>query len=71
LKCQTREGQLLNKDVHYQDKKVFVFGNEGQGISREVLEVVDNCYYININNIESLNVSCAAAIIFYQFLAVE
>jgi len=60
-------GEVLSKDLNYKQKKAFIFGSEGQGISREILAIVDKNYYIEINNIESLNVSCAAAIIFYQF----
>ena len=57
----------LNKDVIIRDKKAFVFGNEGQGIREDLLDVMDYCYQIEIENIDSLNVSSATAIIFYQF----
>ena len=46
----------------------FVMGNEGQGISQEILDVCDDLLYIPICSVESLNVSIAASIIMYHFL---
>ncbi|MDE6954074.1 MAG: RNA methyltransferase [Erysipelotrichales bacterium] len=51
-----------------QEKMAFVMGNEGQGISEEILDVCDDLLYIPICSVESLNVSIAASIIMYHFL---
>ena len=45
----------------------FVMGNEGQGVSQEILQQCDHLVYIPIESIESLNVSIAAAITMYHF----
>ncbi|MDF9866666.1 TrmH family RNA methyltransferase [Bacilli bacterium PM5-3] len=60
-------GIELKKDTVCNNKKAYYFGNEGQGIKKEILDLMDVNYFIEINNIESLNVACASAIIFYQF----
>lgn len=44
----------------------FVFGNESTGIDKSSLRNIKNKVYIEINNIDSLNVACAASIILYQ-----
>ena len=49
------------------EKMAFVMGNEGQGISNEILSSCNQLMYIPIDSIESLNVAIAAAIIMYQF----
>lgn len=50
-----------------QEKMAFVMGNEGQGVSQEVLDVCDERLYIPIQSIESLNVAIASAITMYHF----
>lgn len=57
----------LKSNIEIKNKKVLMFGNEGQGIKKELLELTDECYCIEISNIDSLNVSSASAIFFYQF----
>ncbi|MEG0686329.1 MAG: RNA methyltransferase [Erysipelotrichales bacterium] len=57
----------LSKDVVIDSKKAIILGNEGSGIREEILELVDLTYYININNIDSLNVASASSILLYQF----
>lgn len=47
------------------NKKVIVFGNEGNGVSEEVLNNTDINLYIPINDMESLNVGVAAGILLY------
>ena len=44
----------------------FVFGNESTGIDKSSLRNIKNKVYIEINNIDSLNVACAASIVLYQ-----
>jgi TrmH family RNA methyltransferase len=57
----------LNKREYFKDKKAFYFGNEGHGLSDELLDIMDINYFIPINNVNSLNVGCAQAIILYEF----
>lgn len=49
------------------DKMAFVMGNEGQGVSDEVLSLCEGNIYIPIQSIESLNVGIASAIMMYHF----
>lgn len=49
------------------DKYCVIFGNEGNGISKEILELSDLNLIIDINNIDSLNVGISAGIIMYNF----
>ena len=48
------------------DKMAIVLGNEGNGISKEVFELIDKNIYIPMNDTESLNVSVAGSIIMYK-----
>ena len=43
-----------------------VLGNEGNGISKEVFDVIEKNIYIPMDDTESLNVSVAAGIIMYN-----
>lgn len=45
------------------DKYAIILGNEGQGISKDILDYCDITLKIDINHIESLNVAVAGAII--------
>ncbi|MCD7950699.1 MAG: RNA methyltransferase [Erysipelotrichaceae bacterium] len=57
-------------DIHMFDKKdkmAFVMGNEGNGVSKDILAKCDKCIYIPITGIDSLNVAIAASIIMYEF----
>ena len=46
----------------------FCVGNEARGVSSEVLTLMDENIKIKMNNdVESLNVGVAAAIIMYEF----
>ncbi len=58
------------KDIHTfekKDKMAFVMGNEGKGVSKEILDICDKNIYIPIKGIDSLNVAIAAGIIMYEF----
>lgn len=55
------------KDLKEKEKMAFVFGNEGSGIRKEVLEVSDETIKIEMNHFESLNVAVACGIVLYQF----
>lgn len=57
----------LLKDVKVNDKYVIVMGNEGQGVSNEILDLCDDYIYIDMNkSCESLNVAVATSIILYE-----
>lgn len=50
-----------------QKQMAFVLGNEGQGVSHEVLKQCNHALYIPIQSIDSLNVAIAGAIVMYHF----
>lgn len=55
---------LSNRD---KEKYALVMGNEGSGVSREILELCDKNLYIELNSdVESLNVAIAASILLYE-----
>ena len=45
---------------------VFVVGNEGSGITKEVMASSDGCVIIEMSNMESLNASVAASILMWE-----
>lgn len=45
-----------------------VFGNEGQGVSEEILALADTSIIIEMKGFESLNVAIAASICMYEFM---
>jgi TrmH family RNA methyltransferase len=45
----------------------FVFGNEGNGITPEILDLCDHCVRIEMDGFESLNVAVAGGIVMYRF----
>lgn len=45
----------------------FVLGNEGSGLSQDILQISDSIYKIDIQHIDSLNVAITAGIIAHQF----
>lgn len=55
------------KTYQAKEKMAFVMGNEGQGVSQDILALCDHLVYIPIQSIESLNVAVAAAITMYHF----
>lgn len=59
-------GEIL-KDINKDEKQVIIMGNEGNGVSEELLKMCDKYLYINMNkNCESLNVAVATSIILYE-----
>ena len=56
------------ENIKQQDKLVFILGNEGSGVSKEIMDLCDGILKIDMANIDSLNVSMAGAIImqYYQ-----
>ena len=57
------------RDLTNRDKDCFalVMGNEGRGVSSEILELCDKYIYIKMNDqVESLNVAVATSILLYE-----
>ena len=52
-------------EIKEKNKIAIILGNEGNGVSKEVKELVNKNIYIPLNNTESLNVSVAGGIIMY------
>ena len=50
-----------------EEKMAFIMGNEGNGVSDEIIDISDGTIYIPIETMESLNVGIASAIVMYQF----
>ena len=52
-------------EIKLKDKYVLIFGNEGQGIRKEILDISNDKLRIDMDNIDSLNVGVAASILMY------
>lgn len=64
------EGGKSYRDVDYDLECVLVIGNEGNGISKEVLEKVHERIYIPMKGeVESLNASIAGGILMFEIAA--
>ena len=55
------------ENVILNDKFVLVFGNEGQGLSQSVIDILDHKVYLEMNNFDSLNVGITAGIVLYNY----
>ena len=55
------------QDVIPAEKYALVFGNEGQGLTEETISSCDECFKIEMENFDSLNVAMAMAIASYHF----
>lgn len=54
-------------DMKISDNHIFVIGNEGNGVSQEILEISDEIAYIPMTGkAESLNAGVAASILMYE-----
>ena len=57
------------RNLKEKDKKTFalIMGNEGKGVSEEVMDLADKYIYIDMNHmVESLNVAIATSILLYE-----
>ena len=54
-------------EVEPYEKMAFILGNEGSGVRSEVMDIADEIVRIDMDNIDSLNVSMAGAIVAYRF----
>lgn len=60
-------GGTCVKNYSVNKKFALIIGNEGQGISNEILELCDDYLYIDmVNKCESLNAGVAASILMYE-----
>lgn len=58
---------VLAKDMICREKQIFIVGNEGNGVSSEILSFADEVVYINMSGkSESLNAGVAASILMYE-----
>ena len=58
---------VKNLSFRDHDKYALVMGNEGNGVSEEILDICDEYLYIKMNKkVESLNVGVATGIILYE-----
>lgn len=61
------DGGINIKEVDIPDKFAVIMGNEGAGVSSNILDKCDKYMYIRMNNkCESLNVGVATSIILYE-----
>jgi len=61
-----REGYDI-RDIKLNNKYAIIMGNEGNGVSREILSLCDKNLYIKMSNkCESLNVGVSTSIILYE-----
>ena len=54
------------KQIEKADKIAIILGNEGNGVRNEILDITDKNIFIEITNMESLNVAVAGAILMYE-----
>lgn len=48
-------------------KMAFIFGNEGQGVSKQLQQLANDCLRIEMHGFESLNVAVAGGIVMYHY----
>lgn len=56
----------LKNIVNLPQKSIIVFGNEGKGVSKRISKHKDNSIFVEIDKMDSLNVSVCAGIILYE-----
>lgn len=61
------ENTIDLREFNWPNKVVLIVGNEGNGVSKEILNMADATIKIPIENIDSLNVGIATAILIYNF----
>jgi len=61
------ESSIDMEDLKAKEKMAFVMGNEGRGISKDILKLCDVNIKIRMSDFESLNVAIASSIIMYKF----
>ena len=54
------------KTIEKSSKLAIILGNEGNGVREEILDMTDKNIFIEITNMESLNVGVAGGILMYE-----
>lgn len=54
-------------EIESEEKMAFVLGNEGSGVSKEIMDIANEIVKIDMCNIDSLNVGMAGSIVMYRF----
>lgn len=63
------EGGRPYQTISYDDKSIMIIGNEGNGISKEVLDLVDERVFIPMyGEVDSLNASIAGGILMFEMV---
>ena len=63
----TTNSQMDSSDINQNDVNVFLFGNEGHGLSKEVLKLAEKIVKIpHTNKVESLNLGVAVSIVLWE-----
>ncbi len=63
------EGGTPYQQITYNNQSVLIIGNEGNGISKEVLDLVDQRVYIPMHgDVESLNAGIAGGILMFEMV---
>ena len=67
--CVLDDSALTINEVEFTSPSLSVIGNEGNGVSKEVINACTNKLYIPMhNNAESLNAAVAASIIMWEMV---
>lgn len=67
-----RKDSIEYTDMNLEEKNAYIFGNEGNGVSDELIDIADEKVIIPIEGTaESLNVSIATAIILYEMRRIK
>ena len=67
IAAEISDNSISLKDFDFPSKCVIVFGNEGRGISADVLNICDSIVKIPINpESDSINVAASSAVFFYE-----
>ena len=64
-----QDNSVTYSSVKFNNRNLIVFGNEANGVSKEILESINNHIVIPMKGkIESLNVSVSVAVICYEIM---
>ena len=66
-----KEDTIDLRNFKWPKKAILIVGNEGNGVSKEVLDIVDKTIKIPIENIDSLNVGIATGILLYNYISTK
>ena len=67
IDCNRPEAKAL-QEADVRANSILVLGSESDGISQELLDKSDACFYIEqLGSTRSINVGCASAIAMYEF----